>query len=251
MRIAKVSWFMFFCLLTFTWRRIIRAPNQDATLDRDYRLWSKYVLETFQIELTMTGRLHIPAPGGRKLVIMSNHQSQLDIPCLVTAMDRRIGFVAKRELSRIPVLNYFMKQVGCVFIDRADRRSAQLVIERAAREMGDNPLVVFPEGTRSKDGNLLPLKQGGCRLAILADAVILPVLIQGTRDAGENRPAKSRAAKGRLDSKDGNDGGKTPIKVSLRIFPVFDTRGLGDGKVAFNLIREYVDQCWRSPNERT
>ncbi len=246
---------MFYCLLTFTWRRLIRAENQDATLDRDYRLWSRYVLDVFGIDLTISGRENIPAPGSRKLVIMSNHQSQLDIPCLVTVMDRRIGFVAKRELSRIPVLNYFMQKVGCVFIDRADRRSAQMVLERAAREMGDNPLVVFPEGTRSKDGNLLPLKQGGCRLAILADAVILPVLIQGTRDAGESRPTRSRAAKSRtsksqMSGRSASNGSAT-IPVSLRLFPVFDSRGLGDGKAAFNQIRDYVEKCWRSPNDRT
>jgi 1-acyl-sn-glycerol-3-phosphate acyltransferase len=103
-------------------------------------------------------------------------------------------------------------------------------------EMGSNPLVVFPEGTRSKDGSLLPLKQGGCRLATLADAVILPVLIRGTRDAGENRKEVP---------------GRARIPVSLRIFPPLDTRGLGEGKIAFNKIKDYLEKCWRSPSDPT
>jgi len=226
---------MFYFLLAFTWRRLIRARNQDAGLDRDYQVWSRYVLEVFQIDLAISGRENIPGPGSRKLVIMSNHQSQLDIPCLVVTMNRRIGFVAKRELSRVPVLNYFMHQLGCVIIDRSDGRGAQQVLEKAAREMGANPLVVFPEGTRSKDGQLLPIKQGGCRLAILADAVILPVYIQRTRDAAENRKQKDRSV----------------VLVSLHVFPVLDTRGLIEGKAGFNQIKEYLEQCWHSPSEPT
>jgi 1-acyl-sn-glycerol-3-phosphate acyltransferase len=242
-RFLKVAISMFLYLIKFTWRRLVGVKNQDAILDQDYRIWSRYFLDVFDIQLKVIGRENIPDRvatntqksnlKSRKLVIMSNHQSQLDIPSLVTAMDCRVGFVAKRELGRIPMLGFFMSKVGCVFIDRSDSRSAHKVLEKAAQEMGFNPLVVFPEGTRSKDGKILPLKQGGCRLALLADALILPVLIQGTRDAAENRKPNSRI----------------PIPVTLRMFPVLDTRELQDGKAAFVKIKDYLESCWQSPSE--
>jgi 1-acyl-sn-glycerol-3-phosphate acyltransferase len=230
---------MFVYLIQFTWRRIVHAQDQDALLDQDYRDWSAYALKIFAIDLSVSGKEHIPYRGetgreDRKLVIMCNHQSQLDIPCLVVVMDRRTGFVAKRELSAIPVLGYFMTQVGCVFIDRSDGRSAHKILQQAAQKMGSQPLVVFPEGTRSKNGALLPLKQGGFRLAMFADAIILPVLIQGTREAGENRK---------------ETGSQARIPVTLRMFPAIDCRGLGEGKAAYLKLKEYVEKCWQSPSE--
>lgn len=213
-------------------RRILKSKNQVAALDRDYINWAHYILKTFNLDVKISGAENIPVGGNRKWVIMSNHQSQLDIPCIVYTMNRRLGFVAKRELGKIPVLSYFMYEVGCVFIDRSDRRSAHLALEKAAKEMGENPIVIFPEGTRSKDGNFLPIKQGGCRLAQLADALILPIKIEGTRNAGENRKKNM----------------SNRFSVELKIFPVLETRGLEDGKAGFNKIKDYIEQCWKSPS---
>ncbi len=241
LRIFKVSWFMFVCLIQFTWRRLTHAKDQNGLLDQDYRDWSAYVLRVFDIDLSVLGTEHIPDPGrmgqeNRKLVIMCNHQSQLDIPSLVVVMNRRTGFVAKRELASVPMLGYFMTQVGCVFIDRSDGRSAHQVLQQAALKMGSQPLVVFPEGTRSKNGAFLPLKQGGFRLAMFADAIILPVLIQGSREAGENRKGTSK---------------KNRVPVSLQLFPAIDCRGLGEGKGAYLKLKEYVEKCWQTQNAPT
>ena len=143
--------------------------------------------------------------------------------------------MAKQELQRIPVLGYFMIKIGCIFIDRSDGRGASQVLEKTAKEMGTDPLTIFPEGTRSKDGGFLPIKQGGCRLAILADAIILPVLIQGTRNAGESRVEVSKAL----------------IPASLRFFPTLDTRDLGGGKGSYIKIKEYLEKCWQNPSVLT
>jgi 1-acyl-sn-glycerol-3-phosphate acyltransferase len=235
LRVLKVLWFMFLKLFAYGWGRLTGRKDLQSLLLRDFRHWCVYVLDLFGTEPEVAGREHIPSAPGRKLVIMSNHQSQLDIPALGLAMDCLIGFVAKRELSRIPLLNYWMRQVGCVIIDRSDKRGAHQALEKAARDMGAHPLVVFPEGTRSKDGSLLPFKLGGSRLALLAEAIIIPVLIQGTRDAVENRKADAP--------------GRIPVRV--RVYPPLDTRGLGDGKAAQVKIKDYVEQCWRSPNGPT
>lgn len=229
LRVAKVCWFMFLRMLEYTWGRATGNRQLDAKLERDYRRWSAYVLGVFDVDLSVEGREFVPPADGGKLVVVSNHQSQLDIPTLVNALDRRTGFVAKKELASIPLLSYWMRQVGCVFIDRSDRAGAHRALEKAAQDMGGHPLVVFPEGTRSKDGKLLPLKLGGFRLALLAKARILPVLIEGTRDAAENRKA-----------------GKGGIPARVRIFPVLDAAGLPDGKPSLVRIKEYVEACWRN-----
>jgi 1-acyl-sn-glycerol-3-phosphate acyltransferase len=227
-RVLKVAFYMFWRLFAYAWLRLVRAPHAEDWLVRQFRGWTDTVLEAFEADLEIRGAEHLAPPGeGRKLVIMSNHQSQLDIPCLAKAADRLIGFVAKRELARVPLLNYWMRQIGCVFIDRSDKRGAHAALERAARQMSDKPLVVFPEGTRSKDGSILPFKLGGTRLALLTRAVIVPVLIEGSRDAIENRrPGMGRAP------------------VRLRAFPPLDTRGLDESKASQMRIKEYVEQCW-------
>jgi DNA helicase II / ATP-dependent DNA helicase PcrA len=228
LRVIKVLAFMFWRLYGYAWMLLFRPSAAEAWLTRQFRSWTAYILGVFTVELSVEGAEHFapPAPG-RRLIIMSNHQSQLDIPCLGKAADRLIGFVAKRELGRIPLLNFWMKRIGCVFIDRTDKRGAHEALEKAARQMSDKPLVVFPEGTRSKDGALLPFKLGGTRLALLAQAVIVPVLIEGSRDAVENRKAGS---------------GRIPVR--MKAFPPLDTLGLDGGKASQIRIKEYVERCW-------
>jgi DNA helicase II / ATP-dependent DNA helicase PcrA len=233
-RVLKVLWYMFHRIWIYGWLRLIGSKRLEAQLLSDFRGWSAYVLEVFDVELAIAGREHIPAVPGRRIVVMSNHQSQLDIPALTYSMDRLTGFVAKRELGRIPLLNFWMHQIGCVLIDRTDSRGAHQALEKAALEMTDKPLVVFPEGTRSKDGKLLPFKPGGARLALLAKAIILPVLIEGTRDAIENR---------------GDRKGRIPVRVT--IFPPLDTLSMDDGKPSQLKIKDYVEQCWRTPSVPT
>ena len=119
LRVIKVLYFMFNRLWIYGWLRLTRSKHLQARLLKDFRSWSAYVLRVFTVDLEVIGRGHIPESKDRKIIIMSNHQSQLDIPALTRGIDRITGFVAKRELSRIPLLNYWMHQLGCVIIDRA------------------------------------------------------------------------------------------------------------------------------------
>ena len=238
LRAAKVLWYMFQCLVIYGVMRLFRSPNLERRLLADFRGWSAYVLNVFDADITIVGRQLFPDAPGRKIIIMSNHQSQLDIPALTRSTDRLTGFVAKRELGRIPILNFWMKEIGCVLINRTDKRGAHQALETAARQMGGKPLVVFPEGTRSKDGSLLPFKLGGTRLALLAQAIIVPVLIEGTRNAVENRAGGAGGADGKT--------GRIPVRVTF--FPPMDTQGLDEGKASQNAIKDYVERCWRNPS---
>jgi 1-acyl-sn-glycerol-3-phosphate acyltransferase len=148
--------------------------------DRRLLDWSRRLLAQAQIELRVVG-LH-EAPPDEAFVVMSNHQSLYDIPVMFQALRRRVRMVAKKELFKIPGWAQAMRMAGFVELDRSDRDSAieSLSHAEAALREGTN-IWIAPEGTRSRDGALLPFKKGGFRLALSTGARILPVTIDGTR----------------------------------------------------------------------
>ncbi len=228
-RILKVFLFMFRRVFSYAGRNLRGSVPKEAYLTETYLDWARYVLVTFGVELEVRGREFLPGLGSAPRVLLSNHQSQLDIPVLVMAAEERVGFVAKRELSQIPLLAYWMRRVGCVFIDRGDKRAARNSLEAAAAALGPHLLAVFPEGTRSKTGQLLPIKLGGLRMAVLAGAQIVPVHIRNSRNAFEAKTAEIHE----------------PIPVRLRFFPPLDTRGWVDGKASWLKAKDYLEECWR------
>jgi len=114
-----------------------------------------------------------------------NHQSQLDIPVLVHAVPLQLRFVGKKELMKIPVFGRAVIRMGHVLIDRKDRENSLAGFDTLAEEISrlGVSVVVAPEGTRSADGRLLPLKKGAFVMAIDLGLSILPVTIRGTRKA--------------------------------------------------------------------
>jgi len=228
-RVIKILFRMLRVLFQYIWVVPKSSEVKERFLRGAFVDWSRYALKTFNAGLTVLGREHLPPPEGPPRIFMSNHQSQLDIPSLVFSIQETVGFVAKKELGRFPLLSFWMRQVGCVFIDRSDKSGARKSLENAAAKIGRNPMVIFPEGTRSKTGQLLPLKLGGLRMAVLAGARIIPVHIHNTRKACEARTA----------------GAPEPIPISLRFFPPMDAHGLKDEKSSWIKARDYVEECWR------
>jgi len=116
------------------------------------------------------------------ILFMSNHQSHYDIPTIYSTLPIFTMFLAKKELRKIPFLGWAMWITGFVFIDRKNRQEAFKSIEEAAEQFvkEKRSIVIFPEGTRSKDGLLQQFKKGGFHLAIQAKAKIIPIGIWGT-----------------------------------------------------------------------
>ncbi len=227
-RVIRVLALMFFRIFGFALARMQGAQAGEDYVRRAFVHWAHYCLKVFEVNLIVRGREHIPDPGSRPMVILSNHQSQVDIPSLLAATNHSMGFVAKKELSRIPLLAYWMREVGCVFIDRANKSEAQRTLNEVAASMRNSRIVVFPEGTRSRSGDILPFKPGGARLAVMSKALVLPTLVQGSRNALE--------ARGR---------GKPPFDVTVTFFPVLDTATLPEDRSALDKVRLYVEGCWR------
>jgi 1-acyl-sn-glycerol-3-phosphate acyltransferase len=121
------------------------------------------------------------APG--RTVVVSNHESQAD-PFLISHLPWEMKWLAKASLFRIPVVGWMMWLAGDVPVHRGDSASGKGAMHACARWLARGvPVMMFPEGTRSADGALLPFKDGAFRLAIETGADVLPVAVFGTRQA--------------------------------------------------------------------
>jgi len=118
---------------------------------------------------------------GRNYIFMSNHVSNLDPPVLIPVIPGRCSVLVKKELFRIPILGTGMKVADLVPVDRSDREAAIESVKAAVKVLQQGlHMVVFPEGTRSGDGHLLPFKKGPFHLAMESGVPIVPVTLLGT-----------------------------------------------------------------------
>ncbi len=114
---------------------------------------------------------------------MSNHVSMLDGPLLVAYLRRRVRVIIKKEAFRLPVVGTGMKFIGFVPVDRKGGDTGKAVIEKAVETVktSGDAFVIFPEGTRSRDGALQRFRRGGFFLAVETGSPIVPAVLQGTR----------------------------------------------------------------------
>jgi 1-acyl-sn-glycerol-3-phosphate acyltransferase len=117
-------------------------------------------------------------------VFMANHLSFLDGPLLFWLIPQSIRVLLKKEVFRIPIIGQGMKQVGFIPVDRKRLKGGKKSIERAARIIKGKgfSFLIFPEGTRSRNGRIQPFRRGGFFLALNSQAPIVPISIQGTYD---------------------------------------------------------------------
>jgi 1-acyl-sn-glycerol-3-phosphate acyltransferase len=154
------------------------SPSGDLYLEYA-RIWSGWILKSLGIPLAVVGRERMDPE--QTYVLMSNHQSVFDIFALFRGVDQPLRMVAKRGLFWIPILGWSMWMCGFIPIDRSNRESAIRSLDRAARRIRAGvSVLVFPEGTRSRDGNLHPFKKGGFMLALKAGVPVVPVVVLGT-----------------------------------------------------------------------
>jgi 1-acyl-sn-glycerol-3-phosphate acyltransferase len=156
------------------------------------RIWARWVLATSSVEVECSGLEN--ADFSRPYVFMSNHQSVFDVPAIAAVLPVSFRFVAKRELTWIPVFGWALVLGRHVIIDRARRERCVGSLRRAAEQVrrGVN-VVIFPEGTRSETDELGAFKSGGFHLAIDAGVPVFPISVSGSRRI---TPKKSLRIKG-------------------------------------------------------
>lgn len=184
-----------------------------------------WIWVSFGAKFRVKGRENLPAKGS-KICYVANHQSMMDIPALFGS-GLWGGIIAKKELRKVPGLNILMKELGCVYIDRKDIRQSLKAILKGVDNLNSGlAMAIYPEGTRSKTGEIAEFKAGALKMATKAKAIIVPVAIKNTRSLLENAHTFRR------------------IPVTVSILPPIDTSKLSDEELkdlsvkVENMIRE-------------
>ena len=142
------------------------------------RAWARMILRGTGVTVRV---LHGERFAGQSAVLAPNHESFYDILVLFHILPMRFAFLAKRNLFRIPILGWSMTAAGFVPVDRGERRRSAATVETALRRLGrGSSLIVFPEETRTRTGELLPFKAGAALLAIRSGLPLQPIGIAGT-----------------------------------------------------------------------
>lgn len=138
-------------------------------------------------KVKVVGKENIPKNG--EYAIISNHQSLGDIPILIGNIKAPFAFIAKKELKKVPIVSSWMKTMRCVLLDRKNPRQGLKVIKQGAELIKQGqPMLIFPEGTRSKDGTLGEFKSGSFKIAYKSERAILPITLSNVYKMKERWP---------------------------------------------------------------
>jgi 1-acyl-sn-glycerol-3-phosphate acyltransferase len=148
------------------------------------QLWAFNLINLANCNIDILGKENIPRKGG--VCFVSNHGSIFDIILSLAYIGRPFGFVAKKELSYIPLFSVWIYILGGLFIDRKNPRKALKTINTGIRLLkAGGGMLIFPEGHRSQGEGLLPFRSGSFKLATQSGVPIIPVSISGSHDVFE------------------------------------------------------------------
>ncbi len=144
------------------------------------RMWSWLILKTSGIRVKVEGLENVNPH--ETVIYCANHPSAMDIPILFVNLPIQFRFLAKRSLFRLPFLGWHLHRSGHIPIDRQRPREALKGFDQAAKRIKEgSPVVMFPEGRRSRTTEMLPFKSGSFYLAIRSGVPIVPITLNGTR----------------------------------------------------------------------
>ena len=185
---VAVLGYMLFYILTLPFAKLYHGKNFDAWLDLKIQDFSRFCMKVLRVDLTIEDQAQLgKVDWNRPVFVVGNHNSFADIPIVFLALQKTVGFVAKKSLGRIPFLHFWMLKIGCVLVNR-EKGGAAKAVRKAIAERGNAVRVfIFPEGTRSKTGALGSFKSGVFRFACENNAFMLPLVITGSGPAWEHR----------------------------------------------------------------
>jgi 1-acyl-sn-glycerol-3-phosphate acyltransferase len=232
--IRTIIWYLYFwtymlCTIPALMRakRLERENNieeKDKLVYQIARNWAKSLVELSGSTVEVKGQENIP---DGPVLFVSNHQSAFDIPILIGYIDKPKAFIAKAEIRKMPIVGAWMEVMQCIFMNRKSIRQSLQAINKGAECLKKGySLVIFPEGTRSKDGLLREFKPGSFKLAMKSRVPIVPITIRNSFKIQEKSSFMI-----------------TPAKVEVIISqPVFIADIGEDGTVIADHIQELVRQ---------
>jgi 1-acyl-sn-glycerol-3-phosphate acyltransferase len=171
---VAITAFMSFCSVVFS-----VFPSADNKIHKVANLWAKILLLICNIKVKVIGEENLLR--GKPQILMANHQSDFDILISLAYIPVQFRWIAKKELFAIPVFGAAMRNAGYIAIDRSNREKAIQSVEEAALSIRrGKSIMTFPEGARSRDGEIKAFKQGTFHLAIKSGVPIVPVSIIGS-----------------------------------------------------------------------
>lgn len=166
--LCVAPWFLLHATLTQNINPLYRAGVFGARL----------ALRLAGIRVEVEGQEYIPESP---CVFLANHASNADPPAVVAAIPKRVALLAKKELFRIPIFSHALLKGGFVPVDRSDPEAARDSVEQAIAQVRQGlSFLIFPEGTRSRDGRLQPFKKGAFVIAITAGVPVVPISVAGS-----------------------------------------------------------------------
>ena len=186
---------------------VVGRPH--AALGMAHRPWAPVALAILIIRMRVT--VDANHDWKSSCVYVSNHQSMGDVPALFSAIRTPLRVLAKKELFERPVTGWYLRSMGMIPIDRANRKqAAQRLLQFSRDELAGSSVLAFPEGTRSRDGSINRFKKGAFILAMQEGLPIVPVAVEGTRHVVRRSGVTGR-----------------PAPVSVHIGEPIETKGLG------------------------
>ena len=193
--IRTIYWFTIFWIImvfsscyNFKYKSLCKNKGQDEGrryLEEIVSKWARFVVGKTGTEVHVTGVDNIP---DETVLFVSNHQGYFDIPLLLGFVPKLKGFIAKKELKKIPLISSWMNRINCIFIDRGNPRESIKSIRKGVELLKEgNDLVIFPEGTRGKDSEVGEFKKGSLKLATKSKVPIVPITIDGSFNMLEER----------------------------------------------------------------
>jgi 1-acyl-sn-glycerol-3-phosphate acyltransferase len=171
--------------------------NAENNIHKVANLWAKILLLICNTKVEIIGKENILR--GKPQIFMANHQSDFDILIVLAHIPGQFRWLVKKELFHIPIFGAAMKSAGYIEIDRNNRERAMQSLDQAALRIREGKsIMAFPEGTRSRLGEIKPFKQGTFYLAIKSGVPIVPISIIGSGEIMPKRSLKIKLGKIKL-----------------------------------------------------
>lgn len=183
---------LFFCLPYHLYMKSLAKKDPDKAWKKARKFVSGFFRTELKIagcKVTVLGQENIPQDG--PALFVGNHRSYFDILVYHEAIGKPLGYLAKKEMEKIPLLPLYMRDIGCLFLDRDDIKQGLAIIKQGTEYMKlGHSMVVFPEGTRNQGEELLPFREGGYKMAEKSKSPLVPVAISGSDLLLESAPKK-------------------------------------------------------------